>query len=287
MSAATATASDEQVVGIRSGAETIVAVATEPLGAFSGLGVLVVGGAPFGRSSQRNGWATRVCRQLAGHGIRGLRIDWHGIGESSGILSEEFALEPFVSDVDAAVRWLSDSGADRVFVVGRCLGAWAAITAASGLESIAGLVMLAPQAAWGDASRGREQHQRKSALQRTIHRRDDALMSMMRRTARRLHVTRARRSARLGPGLVSPLTVAAKREVPILIVHCELDPASRAFAEARDGRHGSILGAPRVRLATLPGGGGLLERIDRQEQSLELVIEWIVTHMGTGPRVSP
>jgi pimeloyl-ACP methyl ester carboxylesterase len=62
-----------------------------------------------------------LARDLASHGHLALRIDYHGTGDSSGVLTDRGFSGQTARDLDEAVTWLADQ-ADEVVVVGTCWG---------------------------------------------------------------------------------------------------------------------------------------------------------------------
>ena len=114
MSRLPATADDETVTFLEAGAETILAVATNPTAEPLGVGVVVLpgGGAPL--TTGRNRFAVRLCRDLASSGFHTIRLDYHGAGESTGSISRLRLDQPFVEDAEAAIRFLRLQGIDRI-----------------------------------------------------------------------------------------------------------------------------------------------------------------------------
>ncbi|MGD8375682.1 MAG: alpha/beta fold hydrolase [Acidobacteriota bacterium] len=98
--------------------------------------------APGGRF-RKESWAAQAA-VLAGEGFRVLAIDFRGRGESRG--GPDAAGDELQLDVLAAVRYLRETGATWIAVVGASLGGWAAGNAAVEAEpgEIDRLVLLAP-----------------------------------------------------------------------------------------------------------------------------------------------
>lgn len=102
--------------------------------------VVLVPGGRFDRSS----W-TKQARSLAEAGLRVLAIDPRGRGRSRPGSAPGSLEEGYHLDVLAATRFLRDSGASRVSVIGASLGGWSAARAsvAAGSGEIDDLVLLA------------------------------------------------------------------------------------------------------------------------------------------------
>ena len=103
-------------------ADLVFGVLHEPVGGFSGLGVVLV--PPFGWDEAcsyrpRRAWADR----LAAEGHRALRIDLPGTGDSGASPRDPDRLEAWTLAVDDAARWLrSEAGCSEVAVIGLGLG---------------------------------------------------------------------------------------------------------------------------------------------------------------------
>ena len=85
--------------------------------------------------------ASRVSTELAMEGISVLRMDFTGLGQSSG----DFAESSFTSnleDIAAAAAWLEEYFQAPEILIGHSLGGAAVLAAASGLESIKGIATI-------------------------------------------------------------------------------------------------------------------------------------------------
>lgn len=89
-------------------------------------GVVLAHGGRFNKES----WATQA-RILARAGLRVLAIDFRGYGSSTGPRQEDAFAAPLHLDVLAAVRYLRESGSDRISAIGGSLGGGAAAGAAA------------------------------------------------------------------------------------------------------------------------------------------------------------
>ncbi|AXF23720.1 alpha/beta hydrolase [Burkholderia pyrrocinia] len=79
--------------------------------------------------------AVRLARSLAALGIRSLRIDSSGIGDSSPRARDDQSDIPYsdqmIVDMISAARWLKEAGHHRIVAFGICSGAYASLHAAA------------------------------------------------------------------------------------------------------------------------------------------------------------
>jgi pimeloyl-ACP methyl ester carboxylesterase len=106
-------------------------------------GVVLAHGGRFDKES----WETQA-RTLAANGFRVLAIDFRGYGQSRGPGQADPVSAPLRFDVLAAVRYLRQTGAKTISVVGGSMGGGAAADASIDAEKgeIDRLVLLAPMA---------------------------------------------------------------------------------------------------------------------------------------------
>jgi pimeloyl-ACP methyl ester carboxylesterase len=147
-----AQASDEHFVYIPVGVDHVFGVFTEPVGTPSGLAVLLLSGGMYTLSTNRNRMFVDLARDLAGAGHRVLRMDYRGVGESTGVIGPYALSDPNQADVTGAFECLAAAGRTDLVVVGCCYGARAAMHALSGDARVRSMVLLAPPL--GDEGRG-------------------------------------------------------------------------------------------------------------------------------------
>jgi dienelactone hydrolase len=109
--------------------------------AHTGFVILPGAGTPF--TVNRNRLSVRVCRGLASLGFAAMRCDYHGTGESTGVMEGFTLRRPFTEDVVAAVGRLRDMGVERVVLSGSCFGGRCALVAGAGLEDVEAVMLLA------------------------------------------------------------------------------------------------------------------------------------------------
>ena len=93
----TLTVPDQVARWFEAGDETILGVLTRPVGPARGVGVIFLNGGHGGSSSGKN----RIYRAWPPtwpRGYHSLRIEWQGIGDSTGAIDEYIMDEPFVDD---------------------------------------------------------------------------------------------------------------------------------------------------------------------------------------------
>jgi pimeloyl-ACP methyl ester carboxylesterase len=186
------------------------------------------GGAP--RSHRHAVW-TRAARRLAERGFAIVRLDWRGIGDSSG--EALFRLrEPPSDQAVAVMRFAMDAtGLRRFGVAGNCLGARAALGVAAavpGCDSVA-LIMLKPLAGNQTPASARNRRSARRRLTRALTR-FPALDRVFR-------TWRARRQWRRRTPLLDQLVGAARSGSILMMedhVATKLEPAMRSL-ERRQG----------------------------------------------------
>lgn len=234
-----AEAHDEMPFYFPSGADMLFGVITSPVVEDSGFGILLLSGGVYVLSSNRNRMFVRLARILAGQGHRVLRIDYRGVGESTGII-DGYALDaPNVSDVRAAVDCLSAAGSERIVVVGSCFGARAALHAAVRYPSLAAMVLFA--CPLGDREKGE-----------------------------------APTPDRVGPLFLDHLGTLRRRQIPTLLVYGTEDSYYLDFQGGLVGPLGALFDeASPLEVTTLPGHAHSLYRVDIQDAFIDLVADWL------------
>lgn len=139
-----ATTADEVPVYLPAGQEHVFGILTRPTGPSNGTGVLCFHAGAQNLTSHRNRVYTRLCRDAAGAGYTALRMDFHGTGDSSGVLTDRGVSGQTTLDVDVAVRWLTEQGARRIVVVGTCWGGLVALVAAARHEVVVSACLISP-----------------------------------------------------------------------------------------------------------------------------------------------
>jgi pimeloyl-ACP methyl ester carboxylesterase len=279
-----ATARDETPVYFDGAGETLFGVLTRPRARPRATGVVLLTGGDHIPSINRNRLWVRLARGLAGQGHHVLRVDYHGVGESTGRVDFFELDKPFTADAEAAVRRLRDEGVDDVILVGICFGAGTALSCAGRIPGLRGIVASAHPVHQLELlqSLGTLRYVRQIVDEEgpaALLRRASRARSYVAYLARR---ARGRGGDEDGGGRASErfldqvATVAALR-IPTLFVYGTDDGYLERFEAARDGRLGEILAEAGdvVELATLDGPAHHLTALAVQDAFLELVQSWV------------
>jgi alpha/beta superfamily hydrolase len=250
----------EYPVFVPSGEEKIAAVIAVPEGTPRGLVLLLPGGGGAPRS-QRYGMYTKVARSLAERGIASVRMEWRGIGESTGQARYSFNALP-VEDTTTVARFaLRATGATRFGMAGNCGGARTALLVLPDMPEAraAVLMMLKP---------------------RSITRSQKPPVKRMKRWVKRIpwagalirQAYWAVRGWRRGTPVYEGLRVLNGMSDLLLLeagtVKVGKLPRLVGNLQVKNGRH-------RLELRTMPGGASRsFHSIERQHFVIESVIEW-------------
>jgi pimeloyl-ACP methyl ester carboxylesterase len=166
-----ASARDEHPLYLPAGRENVFAIVTRPSGPANDVAVLCLHAGARNLTSHRNRMFTRLCREVAGAGCLAMRMDYHGTGDSTGVLADRGIFGQTVDDVSAAVRWLTEQGARRIVAVGTCWGGLVALVVAAQQEAIVSACLLSPPLALLETGAGAtERRTRQEDLGRALSR---------------------------------------------------------------------------------------------------------------------
>jgi pimeloyl-ACP methyl ester carboxylesterase len=197
--------------------ERLCGIVCSPRGEARDLGVVLLTGGNYTRT-HRNGMWVRAARELAVRGFASIRLDYHGVGESTGEASFDLEI-PFDDDVIAAGEFLRRAaGVDQLILVATCFGGRTAMAAAARYEA-ADAVTIFPvdlkvdgdEGAGTPATKGRSM---RSRVGRVIRGRTLGRKLLRRPTARRLRASNAAkrdRGARISPAFKRQLTTYLQR----------------------------------------------------------------------------
>jgi pimeloyl-ACP methyl ester carboxylesterase len=286
------TARDERPVFFDAHGQTLFGVFTRPTTPPRMTAVILLTGGDHIPSINRNRLWVRLARTLAGDGYHVLRFDYHGVGESTGLV-EYFELEkPFTSDVEAAVRWIRGQGIDEFVLVGICFGAGTALSCVGRIEGLRGIVASAHpvhdlEMLQGLGTMGYVRQVLEAEGLAGLLRRAPRARSYVSYLGRRIRAGRSRRG-RDGtatdpqPGRASELFLrqvarVADLRVPTLFVYGTDDGYLERFERARNGALGETLARAGsvVEIATLDGPAHQLTALDVQDAFLGLVESWL------------
>ncbi len=284
------------------GEESLFGIFSGPSAKVDSPGVLISSGGLTGTSTVgRNQMFVRMAQRLASTGLHSLRFDYHGIGESTGVL-DEFRLDadqPFVDDILGACRWMQGQGVARLVLLGKCFGSRMALSAAVSVEALDGVVLIGvPVRDFGSGERAVTRlatelslwdYVRRGLRLKTIRRLSHARhrKAYIRAATAKARVLTARRSQRtqspdglgwVSPNFIRPLEALVARGVPLQLVYGVEDEFYKDFQQASQHeplraileRAGSL-----VEVATTPGQVRGFVQAGVQAAIVETACEWI------------
>lgn len=303
MTAMVPAAGTETPIFFTAGSESIFGIFTD-IGVAHAPAVAILSGGLTGTSTVgRNQMFVRLARQLATAGFHSMRLDYHGMGESTGTI-EEFRLDaerPFVADILAAVDWMRAEGVSRFVLVGKCFGSRMALYSTASIDPLAGLVLIGPPVR--DFGKGEKSVTRMATelslwgfVRRAI--RPHSLRGWLDPRSRRAYALAAR--AKLGaletrllrrpatnakpdpaywvsPKFLELFEALVRRGVPIQIIYGRDDEFYQDFVKASQGRLGQLLdrAGPLVELTLLDGQVRGFAQGPVQEGIIEATQAWI------------
>jgi pimeloyl-ACP methyl ester carboxylesterase len=252
--------------------EHLAAVFTLPRDEPRGLVLLLPGGGGAPRSHRFSMW-TKAARALADRDIASVRMDWRGVGDSTGDARFGWNHLP-VDDVVAMAGFaMNATGTAKLGIAGNCMGARTALKAAPNLPGLetAVLILVKPLA---------RLRTRNPAMVRS--------KALLRRLpiaplARRLYVRGLNRKAL---PLMDRIAAVAARSDVLLLESLASDKIGRLPQLVQDIRRNN--GHHRVELRDLPGGEKrAFHRIERQEFVVRSVVEWFDRSFPRVPGTPP
>lgn len=262
-------------------------------------GVTVVtlpGGGLLG-STHRNDLAVRLCRRLAASGFDAVRIDWHGVGDSTGFVRRFELDEPFVDDVLGVVSSLHDLGHDRIALFGTCFGARTALAASQSLRQVVALFLVSLPVAsashkeWVNLAQtttvwellgGRLRKMSPSMLFSARRRR--ALKIFLRtRLSLMLHRSGDPQGSALEKGsggrVAAELAHAISGGTEVDLVYGDEDDYFADFRSLSGDRWERLLRDDRLRIQVIPGEVHRFQWVEAQEAVLDAVQDWADTRL--------
>jgi pimeloyl-ACP methyl ester carboxylesterase len=288
----------EAPVFLESGEDSLFAIVTVPARGRATAGLIVLPGGATPLTTNRNRLSVRICRALAREGYAAMRLDYHGTGDSTGVLDQIRLDQPVVEDVAAGVAYLRSIGVERVALAGSCYGARNALETAAALPEVSEVIMIAPSTLdyvlgeRGGVNRAKKWSLGRYAIEalrpRTIagvfssrKRRSygiyaRAKMKEMRRKlpGRQADATGSEAEMDASPGFERAMRTLADRGAPVLFVYGGEDGFYGEFTRAADGRLGEILGGSTVSVRVLPGKIHGFTTVHAQDVALEEIRGW-------------
>jgi pimeloyl-ACP methyl ester carboxylesterase len=252
--------------------------------------VVLLPGGGYTFSPQRNRWGVRLADAVGARGLSTVRLDWPGIGDSSGEADRFDLAHPNVEDARQVLAAVRDRGYRSWIAVGNCFGARTALALAD--ENPAGVVLISPPVR--DHARGEGTATRMAQNLDT----GDFLASAARkmsirdltdpvRRRRAFRIARTFLSARLGrartadpapwvaPQVVSGLARLVEASVPVLILFGRDDTDLEDFELACAGRLGEVVGADSVQVKVVDGSMHGLTTVAAQDTLIDTIDVWL------------
>lgn len=287
----TIAAIDDEPAFFEAGDETLFGIHTRPAQEDLGSALIMLPSAePLGYHRNRIGVA--LAHRLSECGHHAFRIDYRGLGESTGRAGRFRLDEPFTADAIGATAYLRDRGVERFFYSGLCFGARVGLAAAVDEPAVAGVIagsMPVNDYAQGERGSMRTaqtplQSLTRQALRRKTFRdlRDadlrrlygEAVRYKLRRMVRR---SGAGESVKLSSQLVGFLEPLVERRVPLLFLYGETDGAYAGFLEAVKGELGDLLrkAGNAVEVAVVPNRLHGFVSVSGQPATIDVISDWI------------
>lgn len=215
----------EYPVFVPAGDERLCAVVCAPEDDVRDLGVALLTGGNFTRTHTNAMWV-RAARELADRGFASIRLDYHGVGDSTG--EAHYQLEtPFDQDVVAASDFLCRAaGTGTVALVATCFGGRSAIAAAARDPRVSWMTIYPIPVM---IPRGQRQVRRRTRVKVWLRRRAWGEKLLHRGSVRRMRRSVARQASPESPEVVSPrvkrdLVTYLRRGGRVRFVYGSLDP---------------------------------------------------------------
>jgi alpha/beta superfamily hydrolase len=237
------TSRNETPVFIPAGPERLFGIFTVPTGKPKGVAVIFLQGGGYVLSTNHNRVWVDLCRRVAGSGCHSMRLDYRGVGESTGRFERIHLDRVQVDDLEAALDWIRRQGVQRLIVVGSCLGARIAVAAAPKIVGLQGLVLIGAPVGGVDVQ--------------------------------------GPTMASLGPSVTGNfadgLLALARRQLPCLVVYGTEDSYRDAFRRAAAGPLQEMLNDPTTTVETVlvPGQLPGLPSLRTQQVVGDTVVAWI------------
>jgi pimeloyl-ACP methyl ester carboxylesterase len=296
------------------GQETLFGILTQPAPntVAYGTAVMILAGGATPVTTNRNRLSVRLCRDVAARGFHAFRLDYHGAGESTGMVERLRLDQPFDEDADGGLLWMQQRGIEDFVLVGSCFGARVALAEAAVNEQVRRLILVAAPSR--DAVMGNRQIARTADewsiwrfMRRALHPRilrgwfDGNRRRLYRRYAREkwraiLRLTRHRfnRSKTEDPSWISSqfleqFRTVVDRRVRVLLLFGESDSYYTDFRRGLDGTLGKLIeeAGDLIDLRVLPGQIHGFTQLSVQDAVLKEILDWLAAPDTQGSRSVP
>jgi pimeloyl-ACP methyl ester carboxylesterase len=250
-------------------ADHLAAVLTAPDSPAESLVILLQGAGGAPHSHKYRLW-TRTARGLAERGIASVRMDYRGVGDSTGQYGFDMEDPPVAEIVAVASVAVSALEATRIGLAGNCIGARAVFGVAERLPGCRSVVSILPQ----------------------------SLGPVMRRrpaSGRRVVSGALRRLGLRPPAQLIPEVARVLPSTAVLFLHGGDEETRRRLGRGLEGLRQGAGPSARAEMRVLPTGGGAgLRPVQTQEAVIEAIVDWMEETIGPGSvdrldreRVSP
>jgi pimeloyl-ACP methyl ester carboxylesterase len=295
---------EESPAFFRAAGEDVFCVLTRPVGASDGIGVVLAPGSGHMPATNRNRMSVRLARRLAQSGYHVVRIEYHGVGESSGTLRGYSLRKPFVEHVDGAVRLLRERGISNVVLVGNCFGSRTVLAYAERFPALHAVALItppiynsslqkmsveleaataaqkaAPSVGAGGNGTGRtpSPKQRVAATVKSLARWGVGRARLLSRGERE-----ERDHGEAAPAFRDGLQTLVGRRIPVLIVLGDQDDHYARFRKACEGKLGAIVrtAGSLLEVRILPGKVHGFSGLETQGTIIDIVDGWLGRSKG-------
>jgi pimeloyl-ACP methyl ester carboxylesterase len=286
-----ATTWDETPVFIPADGNEIFAIFTRPTVEPNGMCVVLLLGGVFSLSITRNRLSVKLARKLAAQGYHVLRMDFHGVGESTGSFQESRLAKPWTQDLMGAIGWLRTQGQSDFILLGHCFGGRTCLASTPEIPELRALgLIVVPVMDYNHFELAVKNRSELPVGQFARHAaRMTVLRGLFRRRDRRryIHILKAKLRRRK-PGAVeepweqaSPhymrfLSEVVARRVPTLLAF-GTECLAKDFERASTGKLGKLLkrGQPFLQVHRFDRMAHGFPNLPSQEQTLDLIDEWL------------
>jgi pimeloyl-ACP methyl ester carboxylesterase len=288
----------ETPVFFTAGAETLFGIVTHPSRDPLGSAVVCLAGGATPLSTNRNRLSVRLCRGVASLGYHGFRLDYHGAGESTGMVESLRLDRPFDGDVGGALDWLQGYGIRDFVLVGSCIGARAALAEAAVREQVRRLILVSvPVRDMATGDRGSVRSAQVWSVWRYVRKALEPriLMGWFDRHHRHVYWGYAREKGRavldrirhvrpdapedrldwVSPRFLRELRDVTARGTRVLFIFGEQDGWYADFVQARSGELGHLIDSEQIEVRVHKGQVHGFTRLDAQETVLEEIFTWL------------
>jgi pimeloyl-ACP methyl ester carboxylesterase len=249
----------EYPVFVPFGEEHLAAIVTVPDGDPRGLVMLLPGGGGAPRSHRFSMW-TRAARELAEREIASVRMEWRGVGDSTGQARFGFQHLPVDDVVTVAEFAMRAVGTDRLGIGANCMGARTGLKASPRLATLHSAVLILIKPLARVRSKQAVVVKSKSLVNRLP----------IKNLARKLYW--GRRQQKAAP-MMEAIDRLHRRADVLLMETLSSEKVGKLPQMVEDMREGN--GSHRIELRDLPGGERrAFHRLERQRFVIDSIVGW-------------